>query len=244
MERLIECDAAIAAKILRVASSAFYGATAVPTIGRAISILGMNTIRALVVGIAYQQIIAGRAQAVAFSKVEFWRHCLATAIAARVLGKIIMPAKADDLYCGGMLHDVGLLVLDRFAPGELDNAIKTATQDQVPLYEAEELLYGFNHAMIGDILATKWNLSPLVHAAIRYHHDVCSDDEFFISTCIVAAANSIAHKAGFRNPDSVPAVEMEQAAIDALKIPEEQFDVIMNVLPPEVTKAEQAFGVA
>jgi len=162
MERLIEADAAIAAKILRVASSAFYGNTPVPTIGRAISILGMNTIRALVVGIAYQQIMSGRTQSQLFSKVDFWRHCLATAIAARVLGKILMPTKADDLYCAGMLHDVGLLVLDRFAPGDLDSALKTAMEDGMPLYQAEDMLYGFNHAMIGDRFHRTASRSPII----------------------------------------------------------------------------------
>lgn len=244
MERLIEADAAIAAKILRVASSAFYGASAVPTIGRAISILGMNTIRALVVGIAYQQIMSGRSQSTLFNKVDFWRHCLATATAARVLGKMLMPTKADDLYCAGMLHDVGLLVLDRFAANDLDCALKTAMDDGIELHEAEDFLYGYNHAVIGDLLAVRWNLSPLVHAAIRYHHDVCSDDIHHLSTCIVAAANHLANRAGFKNLKNAPDFELDPMVMSALNVPEEQYDVIVNVLPPEVQKAEQAFGIS
>lgn len=244
MERLIEADAAIAAKILRVASSAFYGNSPVPTIGRAISILGMNTIRALVVGIAYQQIMAGRTQSTLFSKVDFWRHCLATAIAARVLGKILMPTKADDLYCAGMLHDVGLLVLDRFAAGDLDSALKMAIDDGVPLFEAEDLLHGYNHAMIGDLLAVRWNLSPVVHAAIRYHHDVCGDDNHYMSTCVVAAANHLANQAGYKNLVNSPDFEMDPIVVSALNLPQEQYDIIVGVLPPEVQKAEQAFGIA
>ena len=244
MERLIEADAAIAAKILRVASSAFYGSTPVPTIGRAISILGMNTIRALVVGIAYQQIMSGRTQSQHFSKIDFWRHCLATATAARVLGKILMPGKADDLYCAGMLHDVGMLVLDRFAAPELDCALKTAMADGIPLHEAEDMLYGFNHAAIGDLLAVRWNLSPIVHGAIRYHHDVCGDDNNHLSTCIVAAANHIANRAGYKNIANAPDFELDPVVESALNLPEEQYDIIVSVLPPEVQKAEQSFGIS
>jgi len=244
MERLIEADAAIAAKILRVSSSAFYGSTPVPTIGRAISILGMNTIRALVVGIAYQQIMGGRTQSQLFSKLDFWRHCLATAISARVLGKILMPSKADDLYCAGMLHDVGILVLDRFAASDLDSALKAAMEGGVELHEAEDSLYGYNHAMIGDLLAVRWNLSPIVHAAIRYHHDVCGDDHTYLSTCIVAAANHLAHRAGFKNAPRSPDFEIDPVILSSLNLPEEQYDIIVNVLPPEVQKAEQAFGIS
>lgn len=243
MERLIEADAAIAAKILRVASSAFYGNTPVPTIGRAISILGMNTIRALVVGIAYQQIMSGRTQSQLFCKIDFWRHCLASAIAARVLGKILMPTKADDLYCAGMLHDVGMLVLDRFAANDLDSALKMAMDDGMPVHEAETALYGFNHAMIGDMLAVRWNLSPVVHAAIRYHHDVCGDDNHHLSTCIVAAANHLAQRAGYKNPANLPDFELDPVVSSALNLPDEQYEVIVTVLPPEVQKAEQAFGI-
>ncbi len=244
MEKLIECDAAIAAKILRVASSAFYGAAAVPTIGRAISILGMNTIRALVVGIAYQQVVAGRSVSTSFSKLDFWRHCMAAATASRILGKMLMPGKAEDLYCAGMLHDVGLLVLDRFAPSELDAAIQASLEDRIPLFMAEDHLYGLNHAVVGEILANKWNLSPLVHAAIRYHHDVCEDDEHHVTTCIVAASDYLAHKVGYGNPLNAPLFDLDEVVVAALNLPEGQLDVIASVLGPEVEKQEKAFGIS
>src|SRR5271157_330857 len=70
MERIIERDPGITAKILRVANSAYYGMSQVPTIGRALTALGMNNVRSLVVGVAYQQVISGREMAAHFSKLE------------------------------------------------------------------------------------------------------------------------------------------------------------------------------
>src|SRR5579871_4304738 len=131
MEKLIERDSAIAAKILRVANSSYYGLSNVPSISRAISILGLNTVRSLVVGIAYQQIIAARQVSKLFSKVEFWRHSVAVATSAKILGKLKMPARAEELYSAGLMHDVGLLVLDRFAPNELDQAVSYAQQQKI-----------------------------------------------------------------------------------------------------------------
>src|SRR5262249_24324776 len=124
MERIIERDPAITAKLLRVANSSYYGLHQVSSTGRAISMLGMNAVRSLVVGVAYQQIIAGRTQASHFNKLEYWRHSLGVATAARILAKLKAPMLSEEMYVAGMMHDVGLLVLDRFQPMELDKAVR------------------------------------------------------------------------------------------------------------------------
>ena len=185
MERIIERDPGITAKILRVANSAYYGMSQCPTIGRAVTALGMNTIRSLVVGVAYQQVISGREMAAHYSKLEFWRHSLAVAAACRILGKMKMPAHAEELYGAGMMHDVGMLVMDRFCPEEFDAAIKTAQGESIPLHDAEIMMYGFDHTEVGEILAEKWGLSAIMKNAIRYHHTPYEDADHAESTSIV-----------------------------------------------------------
>ncbi|HZH98943.1 MAG TPA: HDOD domain-containing protein, partial [Fimbriimonadaceae bacterium] len=199
MERIIERDPAIAAKILRVANSSLYGVSQIPSIARAISVLGLNSIRSLVIGVAYQQIIAGREQAKSFNKLDFWKHSLAVATAARIIAKIKLPAKAEELYLAGMMHDVGMLVLDRFCPNEFDQALQYARQERIPIYQAERRLFGFDHADVGGLLAEKWGLTPLMTGAVRYHHSVIQDGNHGETTAMVAAANYLASAAGMPN---------------------------------------------
>ena len=85
LEKIIERDPALTAKSLRVSNSSYYGMSQVTSIGRAISVLGMNTIRSLVIGVAYQQILGARTVAQKFDKMLFWKHSLAVAVVASPL---------------------------------------------------------------------------------------------------------------------------------------------------------------
>jgi HD-like signal output (HDOD) protein len=243
MEKIIERDPGITAKILRVANSAYYGLNQVPSIGRALTALGMNTVRSLVVGVAYQQVMAGREMASHYSKLEFWRHSLAVASACRILGKLKMPGRSEELYGAGMMHDVGMLVMDRFYPNEFDAAIKAAQAELIPLHDVEVGMYGFDHTEVGALLAEKWGLTDIMRHAIRYHHSPYEDAEHADTTAIVNLANGLAHQSGLTNNVPLPTVELDEFAIAAVEVPEEQFGAIRNVLVQEVIRAQEAFQI-
>lgn len=243
MEKIIERDPAITAKILRVSNSSYYGLNQVPSIGRAISMLGMNTIRSLVVGVAYQQIMSGRAAASHFNKLEFWRHSLGVATGARILAKLKMPMRAEELYVAGMMHDVGLLVMDRFHPLELDKAVGYAMEEGMRLHEAENLLFGFDHSKLGGILARQWGLSSVVIDAVEYHHQPDMDESNGASTAIVALANQLAHQCGLTNNVPSPNTDIDEMLLESVGMPAEQLEVIKNVIAQEVARAEESFGI-
>ncbi len=243
MEKVIERDPAITAKVLRVANSAYYGSQNVSTVGRAIAFLGMNAIRSLVVGVAFQQMVSGRQQSQRFVKVEYWRHCLAAATAGRILGRIRLPSKAEELYCAGMMHDVGMLVLERFMPSDFDIVLEMAATKLIPLHEAETEVLGFNHAEVGALLARKWNLAPLVHNALRYHHEPVMDGDYYETTCYISAANVLAHQCGFTNNQFVGGLEVDAEVAQAIGLPTEQFGAIRDVMVGEVLKAQDAFQI-
>jgi HD-like signal output (HDOD) protein len=240
VERVIERDPAVTAKILRVANSAYYGGANVPTIGRAISVLGINTIRSLVVSIAYQQILSGQPFAQLFCKLDFWRHSLAVATGSRILGKIENPVKAEELFCAGMMHDVGLLVLDRFAPEELDRCVRLARDENVDLLVAEREILGFDHTVVGGLLADRWSLSSTIRNAIRFHGEVDKDEQHLQTTSFISVANTLAHQCGFTH-NGPGSAEFDPRAIQALAMPEEQLEVIRVVMNQEILKAQEAF---
>lgn len=244
LERMLEREPAICAKILKVANSAYYGSNVVPSIGRAISVLGMNTVRSLVTTIVYHQMMSGKSQAPLFSKIEFWKHSLATATAARILGKLKMPLKAEELYSAGMMHDIGILVMERFAPELLQDSMRKAVEDGIPLLEAEQMTCGFTHPEVGLLLADRWNLTPTLKGAIRYHHEPIADQETMETTALISAANTLAHQCGFKTLRSKDVDEFDMIAADAINMPEDQLEVIRNVLHQEVTRAETTFGMS
>lgn len=244
LERVIERDPAITAKILKAANSAYYGGANVPTISRAITFLGMNAVRSLMVSLAFQQMIGGRSSAQRFCKIAYWRHCLGVATASRILGKIKIPQLAEELYCAGMLHDVGMLVLERFMPADFDAALEEMQAVGRYLHEVEEVAYGFDHSQVGGVLASRWGLEGVIRHAILYHHAPETDSEFFETTCIVAAANAIAHQAGLTNNAPGIPYDIPPDAAALINLPEEQYDVIRSVVATEVAKAQEALQIA
>jgi len=243
MEKIIERDTAVTAKVLRVANSSYYGSSQVPSIARAISMLGMNTIRSLVVGVAYQQVISGRAVATHFNKLEFWRHSLGVATSARIIAKLRMPMKCEEIYVAGMMHDVGLLAMDRFHPMELDKAIKYAIEEDLRLHESELLNYGFDHSQLGAMMVEQWGLTKLICDAVRYHNEPWMDEENSQTSAIVGIANRLAHQAGMTNNVPGGNYEIEESLLDLVEILPEQLEIIRNVMTQEIARAEEAFNI-
>lgn len=233
----IERDPAITGKVLRAANSAYYGFSNVNTVGRAISCLGMNSIRSLVISVALQNMLAGRSHSQAFNKTEFWKHSLAVGIACRILGTMKMPYKADEIYSAGMMHDVGYIALDRFAAREMDEMVRQSKASGASLTMLMQMTLGFDHRAVGALLADKWHLPPMMRNAVLYHLEPEEDGDFFETTAIVSAGDVLANQAGFDM--GLPGMQTEFApgVREALGMPDEQFDAIRNVVKAEVERA-------
>lgn len=244
VERAFEQDPAITAKILRVANSAFYGSAHVPTIGRAISLLGLSAVRSLVISVAFQQVSSVKGASRHFERLDYWRHSLATAVACRIIGKLKMPSKSEELYCAGMMHDIGYLVLERFFPEEFDQVVIYAKQTLKPMAAAEKEVLGFDHAEVGAVLARTWNLSPSIWAAIRYHHDPEQDDTWKSTTELVAIANQLAYDGGFLNQNTGRFTPVGPSLLEEIGIPPEQYETILQVIRNEVDRTQAAFQIA
>lgn len=244
IEKMIERDSALTGKVLRAANSAYYGCTNIPTVGRAISVLGLNTIRSLIVSISFGQMMSVNGNSKNFDKVGCWRHSLAVATAARIIGKMKMPMKAEELYAAGILHDVGLLVLDRFCPEELDMAIRMSFADKVPLHDAEVKVFGFDHSAVGGLLAEKWSLPKLIADAIQYQLQPLDSADHFDTTCIIHTCDVLADQLGFANNSPAGLVTNDPMVEESIGLPLEQLVVVGQVMVNEVNQAQRSFQMA
>ncbi len=246
LEAIIERDPAIVAKVLKVAGSAFYGGIPAGTTSRAIAVLGMNTVKSLVVGLVFQQVVGNKGQSSRFNKIEFWRHSLAVASASKVLAMILKNQNAEALYFAGMMHDIGILVLDRFDREEFDTALKIAKEENMSLINAEGKVYPYSHAQVGEILSKKWGLNLIQSSAVRYHHNP-KDESCGLSqsTAIIHLADVLAHRSGFKNQaPTAPPPEADPEVLEFLEIPEAQLEPIEAAVCKEVSRMTEIFGVA
>lgn len=242
LERIIEQDAALSAKILRVAGSSMYGARSATSVNRALSVLGINTLRSISISLAYQQILTVKKVGAQFDRIAFWRHCLAVGIGARAIARLTNPSVMEELYVAGLMHDIGVLALDRFVPAGLTTAIKKANMHGLSLDEAEREVLGYSHSEAGCLLAENWKLSPLIVAAIRHHHTPEQSGIHKETTNIIAAANCLAYKANYPAMPGIVGGREGEPLLTQLGLSEEQIEQVLTSISVEVDQADSVYG--
>lgn len=195
LERIISRDQAITARVLRIANSAFYGVRGdVSTLSRAIIILGFNTLRSVVVTGASAAL--HRTKSSCFKDRILWEHSIAVAIASRTIAKECSYASQEEAYLGGLLHDVGKVVLNSNMSEDYQEVIEQVYNDRKTFIEAENDVLGFNHCDIGALMATRWSLAPALTEAVRLHHQPLGSEIDPTLCAIVSLANSLCVKLG------------------------------------------------
>jgi HD-like signal output (HDOD) protein len=238
LEKLISKDVALATKIIKVANSSYYGSRNLSSIGRAIAVLGFSAVRSVAVTLVYQQAISFRPSAPNFNLAQFWSHSLATAVGARALAQAVLPEAQDELYVGGMLHDVGMLIMDRFEPTVFSTSLKVAKEQNRPVYQVENELTGYNHALLGGLVAQKWDFSPLLVSMIGGHHDISSVNEAHRKpVAILMVANDVARNVGLNNQSIGDAITPEIFDISGVK--EEHIEDAKGLIMHEILSVQK-----
>ena len=71
----------------------------------------------------------------------------------------------------GLIHDIGILALDRCLPVTLNRIFQIATEENIPILQAEGKVLGrHTHSAIGQWVCTKWHLPPDIRNVVQYHH--------------------------------------------------------------------------
>ena len=208
----IEHDQVLAARTLRAANTAFYGAPGrVATIRSAIGVLGLRTVAALLTTASVSAQFPGSARCPEFRFSSFWRHTLTTALTSRGLAKAI-GMDAEVAFTAGLLHDIGALVLATQFPAEFGIALRHAREHDLPLLGAERAVLDVDHCAAGAVLAEHWRLPVPVARAIAQHHAPVPDPggEPSLSE-LVHVADALAHGTQTEDgtDDSVPLVTVE-----------------------------------
>ena len=166
---IIERDVAMAAKVLQLVNSAFFGlARRVTTLQTAVGYLGVETIKNLALASEAFRVFMPHPR-VPLSECEaIQRHAHRAAAIAAVLP--MEPAIRDATVVAALLHDVGSLVLGSALPDVFCSARTMAAERGCEVFTAEEELLGTSHAEIGAYLLGLWGLPNIAVEAIAHHH--------------------------------------------------------------------------
>ncbi len=163
-------DQALTSKILSVANSAYYGFYGrVSTITQAIVALGFDSVKNIALGLATYNGLSALAGGANIQR--FWEHSLATGVCAELLAEKLGYTPTEEALVGGLVHDVGKLMLVQICPEEYAEVERVLEeQDDAYSHIVEASLLGVTHSDVGRLLSRKWGFPKQLEEVIADHH--------------------------------------------------------------------------
>jgi putative nucleotidyltransferase with HDIG domain len=170
---LIARDAALAVRVLKIANSSFYSMPRkIESIQQSVVLLGFTTLRSVVVAASLKDVFARYG----LSERLLWEHAVGAACAASTLAEHVGGFTPDEVFVGGLLHDVGKLVMHAEAERQYQEVLRAVYADESTSIQAELDVFGFDHAEVGRLTLEKWSLPERLVHAVAGHHDLSRAD--------------------------------------------------------------------
>lgn len=217
-------DQALAARVLRVANSPFFGLSGqIGSISEAVSVLGFNNLRGLVMAAAIIDSFPRTKQG--FDWMAFWRHGIGAGVCARVLAKRA-GLNPETAFTAGLLHDIGRLVMEVYFPQACAQVPWSGEGSTAEVLAAERAALGLDHAGLGGVVAKRWHFPRAIREAIELHHVAAGAGQDKTLTDVVYVANLFAHaladgriredKAGYFLAEARKRLGLDGATLEAL----------------------------
>lgn len=176
LERIITCDAALTANLLRLANSADSGLpSGITTVRAAILRLGQRSVRSMGVSLTIQAMLGGETFGGAFDPFRYAQHSVAVGFLCRYifarrkqLGEFQTRWSTEEFFSAGLMHDLGHALLSRVAPGVYDMVCNSAEQKATSVNVAFHEFYGGTLGSLGAVAAHTWGLPKVFIPAIEF----------------------------------------------------------------------------
>lgn len=187
---IVEKDVAMCAKVLQLVNSSFFGLfNTVESPSRAVNLLGLDTIRALVLSVGIFNEVKGSNKFL--SQEQLSDHSLMVGQLAKKIAETQNNDKLliSDSFLAGIMHDIGKLIFLSHLSDQFEEAIELAKSEEISLDKAEQKIIGSSHSDIGAYLAGLWGFNNSIVEAIGFAHqlDKYPEDTFSVAMAVHVA---------------------------------------------------------
>lgn len=234
LARIITDDQVLAARLLKLVNSSFYGfPQRISTLTGAIVLLGFDAMRNLLLTTSVFDLFPNRKKISEFRQEQFWDHSLGCAVGAKVLGNYLRYDKVEELFVSGLLHDIGKIVEMIFMPKQFSTIARLVKDENILMVAAEEQILGYTHADVGHLLAEKWNLPPKLIYVILHHHQPSTAGRFALEAAIVHLADILCRSLsiGYGGDNKMP--PLDKMAWESLRIKPQAIESMLEEIKRE-----------
>ncbi len=208
LEHTIRRDQGLAARFLRLANSAFFGARcSITTLDRAINLVGITRVQSVLLAAGLEGLHQNKKSN--FKGKILWEHALAVACVSQYLAKLSGLCDPEEAFMAGLLHDIGRPIMDDVFHDKYAEAIELVRNESaVSLLSAEQRLFKFDHTDVGHVVVSAWGFPPQIAEGIRFHHDPTMAESATDLCATVSLANGVCVKLEL-GPDQQPELDLE-----------------------------------
>lgn len=167
---IIRYDQALAAKVLRIANSTYYGRRGhIRTLSKAVMVIGFNQAKSICLCTLLMRLLSGGAGLSDARRESLWKHAFATSRIASEIAKKRPWVNAEEAALLGLIHDIGRLAMAVHFRDEFNTIMEIAAMRRVRSWSVE-LQYGLSHTQLGKYLALRWGFPEVFTTVIEFHH--------------------------------------------------------------------------
>ncbi len=163
-------DPSMALEVLRIANTAYFGTRnfrKITSIEHAIAIIGLEQLSQIILHMPFLSMMNGAGE---LDREKFIRHSMICAIASKVISRTIRMGDEHAVYIGGLMHDIGAIIIYRHFRPEWKMIGSIAREKECAWIEAEQEVFSCDHGMIGACLLSIWNIPQSITDGVMYHH--------------------------------------------------------------------------
>lgn len=221
MGKVISKDHILAAKLLKLVNSAFYGfPQRISSLNSAIILLGFNVIKSLIISASIFELMEEQ-------DMELWEHSLGCAVVCNVLAKRLGVSDPEEVSTAGLIHDLGKVAIKMELPKESEEINALVAAQKISRLEAEQQILGLDHAEVGGWLAKSWNLPVKLVEPISCHHNPATATNEPLSAAIVHFANIVIRGLGYGHGPDIWVPPLHPRAWELLRLKPADIDEML-----------------
>jgi putative nucleotidyltransferase with HDIG domain len=228
-EEAMKPDPALTANVLRLANSALFGVPrSISSIRHAVAMLGTRRVVQAALGAAMGRVVPDELPGYGMDAGEYWRHSVAVAVYTSRLAQELKYKDQGEAFTAGLLHDIGKLMVGIFLAENLDGVLQKVRLENNIFVTAEELVLGVDHAKVGELVASKWQLPSAIAHVVRYHHEPSAAEEDQALVDMVHVADCLAHSVGFGTDVGELSRSIDESSMVRLGLATRQLEAIAS----------------